>query len=63
LISKTIITPGSATGQTLPLAGLLVPDEPERETSTPGEAGPTVAAGSAPLERPPLMSHQPCAIA
>jgi hypothetical protein len=38
LISKTIITPRSATEQTLALAGLPGPDERERETSTPGEA-------------------------
>jgi hypothetical protein len=38
LISKTIITPGSAIEQTLALARLPVPDEHERETSTPREA-------------------------
>jgi len=35
LISKAIITPGSATGQTLAHAGLPVRDEPERERATP----------------------------
>ena len=48
LISKAIITPGSAIGQTLTLAGLPVPGEPERETSNPGEGRP-VASSTKPV--------------
>jgi len=38
LISNAIITPGSAIGQTQTPAELPVPDEPERDTSNPGQA-------------------------
>src|SRR5262249_43151104 len=62
LISKAIITPAWPPEQTLPLAGLTVRDEPERETSnphTPDNASPdeprpqTTSESHAPRPHPP----------
>ena len=39
LISKAIITPGSATEQTLALAGTPMPDEPAQEPAGPQSRG------------------------
>ena len=60
LISEAIITPGPDPGQTSAPARLPVRDELERETrATPARPDTIVAAGSAPLERLPVISHRP----
>src|SRR5262249_60701678 len=63
LISKAIITPAWPPEQTLPLAGLTVRDEPERETSnphTPDNASPDEPRPQTTSESNATNRHPPC---
>src|SRR5262249_61656304 len=63
LISKAIITPAWPPEQTLPLAGLTVRDEPERETSnphTPDNASPDEPRPPTTSESNPPNRHPTC---
>src|SRR5262249_4691455 len=63
LISKAIIPPAWPPEQTLPLAGLTVRDEPERETSnphTPDNASPDEPRPQTTSESNATNRHPPC---